>query len=133
MVLTDWPQPAAGAPSPRPRQVGSNVRHHMAIPHENWSVRVSLGGALGFALALALLAALEATHQKADAMVAGDNERVVKVMLSVLLAAVMSIVSVVYAILPVSKGNWRPLIWLAVVALGWITLVAVMDFRSLLR
>ena len=102
------------------------------IPQENWSVRVSLGGAIGFALALALLAVLEATHHKADAMIAADNVRIVKVMLSFFLAAIMSVVSVVYAILPVSKGNWRPLIWLAVVALGWVSLAAIFDFRSLL-
>jgi len=105
----------------------------MAMRHENWSVRVSLGGAIGFALALALLAVLEATHQKADPLIAGDNERVGKVMLSVLLAAGAWIVSVGYAILPLSKGNWRPFIWLAGVAVGWVALAAIVDLRSLLR
>ena len=103
------------------------------MSHENWSARVSLGGASGFALALALLAVLEATHQKADSLIAGDNERVGKVMLSVLLAAGASVVSVVYAILPVLTGNWRPFIWLAGVAAGWVALAAIVDFRSLLR
>ena len=105
----------------------------MTMRHENWSAWVSLGGAIGFALALALLAVVEATHQKADPLIAGDNERVGKVMLSVLLAAGTSIISVVYAILPVSKGNWRPLIWLAGVAVGWIALAAIFDLRPLLR
>src|SRR6266446_3775843 len=105
----------------------------MAMRHENWSVWVSLGGAIGFALAVALLVVLEATHQKADPLIAGDNERVGKVMLSVLLAVGTSIISVVYAILPVSKGNWRPFIWLAVVAGGWVALAAIFDLRRLLQ
>jgi uncharacterized membrane protein len=105
----------------------------MTMRHENWSARVSLGGAIGFALALALLAVLEATHGKADPMIAADNERVAKVLLSVLLAAGASIVSVVYAVHPVLKGNWRPVIWLAAVAAGWVALAAIFDFRSLLR
>jgi uncharacterized membrane protein len=94
---------------------------------------MSLGGAIGFVLATGLLIVLEMTHRRADPVMAADNERVLKVVLSVLVAAGMSIVSLVYALYPVSKGNLRPLVWLAMVAAGWLALVRLFDFRSLMR
>jgi hypothetical protein len=105
----------------------------MTSDREKSSVRSSLAGAIGFGLALAALALLEATHRKADPSIAGDNVRVLKVMLSVALAATMTVVSVICAIFPISKGNLRPLIWLLAVAAGWVAFGVFYDIRSLAK
>src|SRR3954471_7037222 len=94
--------------------------------------RMSLAGAIGVGAAFAMLAILEMTHQKADPTLAGDNGRVGKVMISVFLAAILTVVSVVCAVHPMSRGNLRPLIWLAGVVIAWVAFAFVFDFRGLL-
>jgi hypothetical protein len=105
----------------------------MTSDREKSSVRSSLVWALGSGLALAALALLEATHRKADPSIVGDNVRVLKVMLSVALAATMTVVSAICAVFPISKGDLRPLIWLLAVAAGWVVFGTFYDFRSLAK
>src|SRR5262245_25033110 len=107
------------------------VIHHMAAHTSQHSSRISLAGAIGVGAAFALLAILEKTHHEAEPMLAGDNARVVKVMLTVLLAAGMTVLSIVCAVHPISKGNLRPLVWLAVVVAAWVAFAVVFDFRGL--
>lgn len=104
----------------------------MAAHTQQHSSRISLIGAIGVAAAFGLLAILEKTHQ-ANPLTASDNERVFKVMLSVLLATIMTVISVVFAVHPMSRGNLRPLIWLLGVVVAWVVFATVFDFRSLLK
>jgi hypothetical protein len=108
-------------------------RHMAADAHERSSSRVSLGGAIGVIAAFAVLVVLENTHQKSDPMLAGDNERVGKVMLSVFVAGIMTVVSFVFAVHPLSRGSLHPLVWLAGVAAAWAVFALVFDFRGLLK
>jgi hypothetical protein len=54
-------------------------------------------------------------------------------MISVFLAAILTVVSVVCAVHPMSRGNLRPLIWLAGVVIAWVAFAFVFDFRGLLK
>ncbi len=92
------------------------------------SRQASLTGAVGFVLAVLLLAVLEATHTKADPITIGDNERVGKLMLCVVLAAATSIVSLVTGVYPLTKGDWWPLAWLGPLVLGWALLLRYLLF-----
>lgn len=105
----------------------------MAAHTERRSSRISLGGAIGVIVSFALLVILEKTHHKADPFLAGDNDRVGKVMLSVFLAASMTVVSVVYAVHPLSRGTFRPLFWLAGIIIAWTLFGVLFDFRGLLK
>ena len=82
----------------------------------------SLAAALGFVFSLALLGILEATHTP-DPLMAHDNGRVAKVMLSVALAAACSTVSLITAARNVSYGDWWPLAWLVPLAIGWYVFI----------
>jgi len=87
---------------------------------------------MGFPLALLLLLILERTHVPPDT--AADNERIMKVLLCVVLAATVSIASVITAIAPiVFQRNWRPLWWLIPLGLGWVIFFSLYDWSSLDR
>jgi hypothetical protein len=45
----------------------------------------------------------------------------------------MTVLSVVCAIHPISRGNLRPLIWLAGVVIAWTAFAVIFDFRGLLK
>ena len=95
------------------------------------SYRISLFAALGFALAMLLLFLLELTHSP-DPLVAGHNARIAKVGSCVLLAAMASVICLVYAILPVCRGDLRVLAWLIPLGIGWLLFVTMYDWTSLL-
>jgi hypothetical protein len=75
--------------------------------------------AVGFALAVLLLAVLEATHTKTDPVIPSDNERVLKLMVCVLLAVQTSLISLITAIPALLKRDWWPLAWLVPLVVGW--------------
>jgi len=105
----------------------------MAAHAHQHSSRISLVGAIGVLAAFGLLVILEKTHHKDNPLFASDNERVGKVILSVFLAALMTVVSVVFAVHPMSRGNLRPLIWLVGVVVAWVVFATVFGFRGLLK
>ena len=80
-----------------------------------------------------MLIVFEKTHHTAETLFTRNNDRVSKVMLSVFFAAVMTALSVVYAAHPISKGNLRPFIWLAPIAVGCTVFVLIFDSRGLLK
>ena len=88
------------------------------------------GFALGFPVAFILLAVLEATHTP-DVTLAADNPRVAKVFLCVLFAAMCTVLSAITAALPLSRGNFWPLVWLVAIAGGWWAFVEFYDWTSL--
>ncbi len=94
------------------------------------SFNASLVCALGFPLSLVLLAILDAAHTP-EPLMASDNTRIAKVCGCVLLAAMFSVFSGVMAGLPLSRGNFWPLMWLSSLAVGWIVFMSLYDWGSL--
>jgi hypothetical protein len=91
----------------------------------------SLAWAIGFPCSLVLLAILEATHVPPPLL--ADNDGVMKVAGCVLLAAMFSVLSAATAARPLSRGNFWPVVWLALLAAGWLLFVSLFDWRSLRR
>ena len=93
---------------------------------------LSLSGAIGFALAMIVLVALESL-QATEPSIAARKTRVVAVMCCTLFAAWSSIVSLITAWCPIILGgDRRPWLWVAPLLLGWVVFVYWFDLASLL-
>lgn len=92
---------------------------------------VSLFGAIGFAGSVIALAVLEILHS-GDASVSAHKTRLLKLMIIALLASWSTIVSLVTAWCPIILGgDRRPWLWVVPLVLGWIALVQLFDWTSL--
>ncbi len=87
------------------------------------SILASIGAAVGVSIAFLILWVWESNHRP-DSLAAADNDRVGVWALSVAFAAVMSGMSLIFALRPILEGNLRPLIWLLIVFAGWVVFVA---------
>ena len=90
-----------------------------AVPLARY-LQSSLICAGAFPAAILLLFVLEATHVKEDPLMAADNARVGKVFVCVAMAVSVSTLSVVFAVRPLVCRDFRPLLWLVPLILGWL-------------
>ncbi len=114
-------QPLGGSPSATPLEQGLAARR-----------RQSFWLALGFPMGLAVLWFVESTFALNPNLAAARGRRIA-VVVSLLLAAGPSVLSVVLGCAPIAFGDLRPLRWLIPLALGWLAFVSMCDWTTLFR